>query len=740
MSEDMLFELPVFYLPYPARLNPNVERARGHARTWAKEMGMLDAPAAENGVIWDEAELDRHDYGLLCAYTHPDCDAEALDLITDWYVWVFFFDDHFLEEFKRTRDMNGAKAYLDRIPLFMPLESHPDEDSDRDSDPELVPTNPVERGLADLWARTANSMSIAWRRRFKVSTVHLLMESMWELKNIRTDRVANPIEYIEMRRKVGGAPWSANLVEYAGRAEVPEAVSRERSLAVLRDTFADAVHLRNDLFSYQREVTEEGENANAVLVFEQFLACSVQRAANLVNDVLTSRLHQFENTALTEVPLLCAEKGISPADQAAIATYAKGLQDWQAGGHEWHMRSSRYMNSSANRVLGGPNGIGTSAARIAFSGPKTHSRVPFKAVGPTTLPEIYMPFKLRLNRHRHRSHEHNQDWCAQMGMLASDSQLAGSGLWDRRKIEGMDFSLCAAGINPDCSAEELDLASDWLAWGTYGDDFYPVIFGRSRSFAPAVAQHRRFSQFMPLDLGPTPVPSNPVEAGLANLWIRTAQEMEPSTRAQFREAVEEMAESWLWELHLQVQNRVPDPVDYIEMRRNTFGSNMTLSLARLTKGREIPDDVYATRPVRAMEASIMDYACLLNDLFSYQKEVQYEGEFFNGIVMVEEFLECSKEEAVEIVNGLMTKRVEQFELISAEEIPSLADEMQLPGSVREALDSHENDMRNWAAAILNWHRETSRYKQEELNRIPHVGPGPVHHNIINSFAELMRLS
>ena len=27
--------------------------------------------------------------------------------------------------------------------------------------------------------------------------------------------------------------------------------------------------------------------------------------------------------------------------------YVKGLQDWQAGGHEWHMRSSRYMNKGA---------------------------------------------------------------------------------------------------------------------------------------------------------------------------------------------------------------------------------------------------------------------------------------------------------------------------------------------------------------------------------------------------------
>src|SRR5690348_17545222 len=36
----------------------------------------------------------------------------------------------------------------------------------------------------------------------------------------------SPIEYVEMRRKVGGAPWSANLVEHAVGLEVPAGIAR----------------------------------------------------------------------------------------------------------------------------------------------------------------------------------------------------------------------------------------------------------------------------------------------------------------------------------------------------------------------------------------------------------------------------------------------------------------------------------------------------------------------------------
>ncbi|GAB3236125.1 terpene synthase family protein [Glycomyces halotolerans] len=713
MSGKRPFDLPVFYLPYPPRLNPHLEQARTHARVWAAKMGMLDAPAADGGVIWDEAELERHDYGLLCAYTHPDCSAETLELVTDWYVWVFFFDDHFLDAFKRHRDTAGAEAYLDRIPKFMPI--------DLGETPE--PGNPIERGLADLWGRTAPERSTDWRRRFTVSTVNLLMESLWELTNIETDRVANPIEYVEMRRKVGGAPWSANLIEHAVGAELPARAAGERPVRVLRDAFSDGVHLRNDLFSYQREVAEEGENANAVLVLERFLGCDTQRAADLVGDILTSRLHQFENTALTEVPQLVAHLGLSLEEQSAVALYAKGLQDWQAGGHEWHMRSSRYMNDPAERVLGGPNGLGTSAARVALSGLCQHVRTPFREVGPSRIPDFHMPFELKLGPHLERARRHNTEWAASMGMLAVDPLRPGSGLWDRRRFEGFDFALCSSGIDPDGTPEEVECSSDWLAWGTYGDDYYPAVFGRGRDFGAAVEQNRRLSRCMPLDLASGPEPANPLEAGLSDLWRRTASSLAETGRAEFKAAVETMLEGWLWELHHSAQNRVPDPVDYIEMRRQTFGSDMTMSLARLTTGRLVPDAVYDSRPVREMENSAVDAACLINDLFSYQKEVEFEGELINGVVVVEEFLGCSVAEATEVVADLISARLEQFELVASTELPAVAERFGLEAGAREALDAYVQDLRYWVAAILNWHRETARYREGELRRSALTAPG-----------------
>ncbi|WP_307853441.1 terpene synthase family protein [Kitasatospora sp. RG8] len=753
------FELPSFYVPHPARLNPHLEEARTHSTAWAREMGML-----EGSGIWDQADLEAHDYGLLCAYTHPDASAEALSLVTDWYVWVFFFDDHFLEVFKRTNDREGGKAYLDRLPLFMPADP---------STPMPEPTNPVEAGLADLWRRTVPTMGEDWRIRFAESTRNLLNESLWELANINAGRISNPVEYIEMRRKVGGAPWSAGLIEYASNAEVPQEVSGSRPLRVLMDAFSDGVHLRNDIFSYQREVEDEGELSNGILVLETFLGCSTQEAAEAVNDLLTSRLQQFENTVFTELPPLFAETGLDPVGCAKVLAYVKGLQDWQSGGHEWHMRSSRYMNgggaAAGSAGSAGDNwwdqyaigGIGTSALDVLRTGPgralpgglgelgslsgapginapgintlegtpgspggvdpavrraRSHAHVPFQHVGPSQLPDFKLPFSVDLNKHLDTSRRHTVEWAGRMGMLEAQPGVPGSDVWTAEKVADYDFPLCSAGIHPDATAEQLDLTSAWLTWGTYGDDYYPAVFGRTRDLTGAKLLTARFSEFMPLDGGPVPEPVNALERGLADLWERTAGPMTADARRKFRTAVESMVESWVWELNNQAQNRIPDPVDYIEMRRRTFGSDLTMSLCRLAHGQSVPSGVYESGPMRSLENAAADYACMMNDLFSYQKEVEYEGEVHNAVLVVQNFFNCDYPAAVRIVDDLMHSRVEQFQHVARNEFPVLYDDFDLGPESRAVLDGYVKELENWLAGILIWHRGCKRYTEDDLKR------------------------
>ncbi|WP_329522053.1 terpene synthase family protein [Spirillospora sp. NBC_01491] len=693
------FDLPDFYLPHPARLNPHLERSRAHSARWARDMGVLP-PDGAAPLIWTEQDYAAHDYALLTAYTHPDAPAPVLDLVNDWYVWVFYFDDHFLEHYKRPRDMAGARAYLARLPSFMP--------ADPGEAPPAEPRDPVERGLADLWARTVPLMSGQWRARFAESTRNLLQESLWELSNIDEGRVPNPIDYVQMRRKVGGAPWSADLVEVALGAELPAGIAATRPLRVLKDTFADAVHLRNDLFSYRRETEEEDELNNGVLVVQRFFDVGPQRAADTVNDLLTSRLRQFENTAGTELPPLLDEHAPTPEARLGVLRYVRGLQDWQSGAHAWHLRSGRYTDrgaEGAGRPLpSGPLGLGTSAVRPRVperpprGGPPAAART---AAEPFEAPRLTVPYGARLNPRVDAVRAHAGTWAAEMGLLDQ-------GGWDRDAFDAADYGLFAALTHPDASGAGLELVNDWHLWGFYVDDLFAERFTRACDAVGARAFVARLAEFMPADPAAGAVPAAPAERALADLWARTAPAMTVADRREFAAVVGRFVGSRLWELAGHAQRRVPDPVDHIEMRRTTGGAEFSTGLLRHCLQDEVPAAVLGTGPMRALVDAFADVGGLHHDLLAYRREVEDGEELDNAVLAVAGFLGCAPRRAAEIVGDLAAARTREFDRIVTAELPALTDG--LDPAARDRLTGHIEGLRRWMAGDLEWAATTGRYR------------------------------
>jgi geranylgeranyl diphosphate synthase type I len=366
-SKPRSFQLPEIRMTRPARLNPQLETARTRALAWAGEMGML-APAA--GVApWTEAQLAADDYGLLCSSALPDAPADKIDVLTDWFVWAFYVDDYFVDAFKRSGDSAAAQGYAARLPQFMPLDP---------SQEMPAATNPTERALASLWPRIAPAMSYGWRRRFRQYVEDWLNGHRLELRHINEHYIADPIEYMEMKRRINGPTFFARVAEYAQPAELPEAVADCRTIRSLIDAFADSGILINDIFSYQREVDDEGENSNMVLVLQKSLGCDLQQAVDATNDLLTARLRQLECIADTEIPEMCEVYGLSPAERVNVLGYTNSLQDWLPGWLEWHKRAERYLGEgtaavthSIARRLSGPNGFGTATARRLLAGTRT---------------------------------------------------------------------------------------------------------------------------------------------------------------------------------------------------------------------------------------------------------------------------------------------------------------------------------------------------------------------------------
>jgi germacradienol/geosmin synthase len=357
-------------------VSPHVDRARAHCRAWAVEMGMVaDEPDPER-AIWDPATFATMDFALFAASTHPDAPAPVLDLLADWYVWLFYVDD-VLTEVHGRGGMPPVKELVARTMACMPpAEAAP-----------ATPTTPAERGAVDLCARTAGLTSPDWFDRMTGHMRDTLREMRWSLSNIDQGRMPNPVEHIEARRAYGGMMWAADMVEVGCSIELDRATVELRPVRLLDETWGDAVGLRNDLVSFRKEIEGGEEAGNAVAVFRDFLDCDLGTAAKIVHDLYSARLRQFDHLVDVDLPEVVADLRIDPATQDLVHRKVAGLRDWLAGDEHWILTSGRYLAPTpgeteplaraaavallpeppsatpTTRLGRGPSGLGTSAAR-----------------------------------------------------------------------------------------------------------------------------------------------------------------------------------------------------------------------------------------------------------------------------------------------------------------------------------------------------------------------------------------
>jgi germacradienol/geosmin synthase len=351
----------------PARVSPDVDRARDHTHRWARDMGLVaDEPDPERLALWDDAGFAAMDFGLFAATTHPDATGPVLDLLADWYVWLFYVDD--VVNLVHDREgMPAVKDLLARVVARMPPSG-----GGPTATVTSAPVSPPERGAVDVHARTAELRSAPWMDRMTAHMRETLDEMRWTIANQARGRMPNPIEQVEARRGYGGVLWATDMVELGCGLELDPATVALRPVRLLREALADAVALRNDLVSYRKEVEAGETSSNMVAILQHFLACDLGTAARLVADLFAARLDQFDHLVAVDLPEVIADLAIDPATRARIDRTVEGLRDWLAGDEHWALTSGRYLRPTKRErallahvapILGGPTGLGTSAAR-----------------------------------------------------------------------------------------------------------------------------------------------------------------------------------------------------------------------------------------------------------------------------------------------------------------------------------------------------------------------------------------
>ncbi len=274
--------------------------------------------------------------------------------------------------------------------------------------------------------------------------------------------------------------------------------------------------------------------------------------------------------------------------------------------------------------------------------------------GPSSCPTACRPWPPRLNPHVEAARAHNRVWAVRHGLIDD-------GVWDAATADSIDLALFAAYCFPDATSAQLDLLTDWYFWGFYFDDWFLRHYKSTGDVVGAaawLADVRAFIAGRPVAAGPEA--GDPVQATLAELWARTVPGTTEEWRRRFGDNTFAQMDDAFWELGNLAEGRVPNPIDYLERRRGAGAGRWVADLIELVNGTPLPDHVWASRPVQVMRDTFTDAQVLLNDVFSYQRETEQEGELNNFVLVLRDFLGMTPQEAADTANDLITSRLLQF--------------------------------------------------------------------------------
>ncbi|MGW7518079.1 terpene synthase family protein [Streptomyces sp. NPDC054796] len=273
-----------------------------------------------------------------------------------------------------------------------------------------------------------------------------------------------------------------------------------------------------------------------------------------------------------------------------------------------------------------------------------------------------------------------REWADRHGLNAE-------GIWDDAYIVRCDFGLYGARLFPYALPERVYFGALWGMWAFYVDDVCVRRLASARD--EAVDDIHRLDEF----LHRPEQPRDAVERGLQDILAMGRRWMSPVWNARFLHHMREtFFEGILWELSTRT---VPDFAEQLTYRRKTISVQTICDQIELSIGQELPDEIYTSNDMQSLRWAATDWAGLLNDLVSHDKEVRDGEGAYNAVSAMASLV--GEEQARDRLIRLINQRGDRM----AELIPRFAHSEATAGFVRSLAAC----MAGWLA----WQHETTRY-------------------------------
>ncbi|GAA0491053.1 hypothetical protein ACFQ2B_32980 [Streptomyces stramineus] len=318
-------------IPFPPRISPDVPGARQRNVDRLVSEGLLTREESVARYLgWDVAQL--------AGRFHPSATGDDLDLGLQQQTFYFVFDDLF----DTCLGEEPARAYA-LCHQMAALARH---------DGTARPAFPLAEMFVDVWNRSKQGMSDAWRRRAGFNWEHFFLSYVTEAVNRMCRTVLDLASYIRQRQVAIGSRGVLDLVERLSRAEAPPELHESSCFQHMRDVTADVVTLTNDVASLEKdEANQEANNAVLLLCLER--GVSRQKAIGAVQHMISERVAHF-HVLSAESMRMCGLLGLSPEQRHAVERFIDGNRAVMRGNYDWSRNNERYSEEGVERVRASP--------------------------------------------------------------------------------------------------------------------------------------------------------------------------------------------------------------------------------------------------------------------------------------------------------------------------------------------------------------------------------------------------
>lgn len=310
--------LPRLSYPFKAEVSPHARRVDELNFQWARTMGLFSAT--------DAAERFRGiRVGWLAGRTSPRSTPQGLQLLADWQMWLFAFDDAFCDE-SATGDRPDllARTVTRYLGIIEELQAPPGDD-------------PFAGALADVSGRIRRRANpVQWARFLRTVSGYFLAQC-WEAANRGQHSPPGLAEYVHMRRHSGAVPTCMALIDVAGEFSLTAQEFDDPRVVSLSGCATNVACWANDILSYPKEISRSSAVHSLPAVLSAEFGIGANEALRR-----TAAMHDREVARY-----IAAEGAVREHASAQLHRYLDDLRFWMRGNLDWSIESERYTAPAA---------------------------------------------------------------------------------------------------------------------------------------------------------------------------------------------------------------------------------------------------------------------------------------------------------------------------------------------------------------------------------------------------------